>query len=215
MSPTQPDQPAAVAFVDGQNLFHAAREAFGYDWPNYDPAALAERICRDKGWRLAQVRFYTGVPEAHDNAFWSHFWKTKLGAMDQDPQTYIYYRRLRYRSQTIRLPDGGEHSILIGHEKGIDVRISLDVLRLAVDRHYDVGLILSQDQDLTEAVEEVKAIARTQERWIRLASAFPLSETSVDTRGINKTDWIPVGRDEYDACLDPTDYRPVNSGNHV
>ena len=48
-----------VAFVDGQNLFHAAREAFGYTYPNYDVKALAERVCQSKGWDLAQVRFYT------------------------------------------------------------------------------------------------------------------------------------------------------------
>ena len=30
-----------MAFFDGQNLFHAAREAFGYTWPNYDVAKLA------------------------------------------------------------------------------------------------------------------------------------------------------------------------------
>ncbi len=35
----------AVVFVDGQNLFHAAREAFGYTYPNYDVSALAKQIC--------------------------------------------------------------------------------------------------------------------------------------------------------------------------
>lgn len=27
--------------MDGQNLYHAAREAFGYNYPNYDIKALA------------------------------------------------------------------------------------------------------------------------------------------------------------------------------
>ena len=37
------DEPAikrAIAFVDGQNLFYAAKEAFGYTYPNYDPDSL-------------------------------------------------------------------------------------------------------------------------------------------------------------------------------
>ena len=37
------DEPAikrAIAFVDGQNLFYAAKEAFGYSYPNYDPDSL-------------------------------------------------------------------------------------------------------------------------------------------------------------------------------
>jgi hypothetical protein len=41
----------AIAFVDGQNLFHAAQEAFGYDYPNYHPLALADRLCAERGWR--------------------------------------------------------------------------------------------------------------------------------------------------------------------
>ena len=52
----------AVAFLDGQNLYHAAREVFGYTHPNYDPFALARTICARRGWRLEEVRFYTGVP---------------------------------------------------------------------------------------------------------------------------------------------------------
>jgi len=26
----------AILFIDGQNLFYAAKEAFGYTYPNYD-----------------------------------------------------------------------------------------------------------------------------------------------------------------------------------
>jgi predicted GTPase len=39
-------QPRAIAFVDGQHLFHQAREAFGYQTPNYDVVALSEAVCR-------------------------------------------------------------------------------------------------------------------------------------------------------------------------
>ena len=42
--PDEPPAKRAVAFVDGQNLFHAAREAFGYTYPNYAVRALAERV---------------------------------------------------------------------------------------------------------------------------------------------------------------------------
>jgi uncharacterized LabA/DUF88 family protein len=36
--------------------------------------------------------------------------------------------------------------------------LALDAVRLARQNAYDVGLILSQDQDLTEAVEESASI---------------------------------------------------------
>jgi len=44
--------------VDGQNLFHAAREAFGYTYPNYDISALSRQVCAGQGWELSQVCFY-------------------------------------------------------------------------------------------------------------------------------------------------------------
>ncbi len=79
-----PDPVRAVAFFDGQNLFHCAKKAFGYSFPNYDPLALAREVCTQKGWQLTGSRFYTGVPDAGDNAFWNHFWVAKgaqMGAM--------------------------------------------------------------------------------------------------------------------------------------
>ena len=130
----------AVVFVDGQNLFHAAREAFGYTYPSYD------------------VQRHATLP-------------------------------------------------LTGEEKGIDVRIALDVIALAHRREYDVALVMSQDQDLSEVAEEIRAVSREQQRWIKIASAFPQSPASQNRRGINKTDWIRIDRELYDQCLDRRDYR--------
>jgi len=205
--PSPPSNPRAVVFVDGQNLFYAAKDAFGYRFPNYDVAALANRLSADQGWTLNQVRFYTGVPDATDDAFWNHFWNHKLAHMGR-AGVHVFSRPLRYRNQTVKLPDGSATTVLVGQEKGVDIRLALDLVRLASDRQYDVGLILSQDQDLTEAVEDVKLVARQQDRWIRLACAFPASPTSRNRRGIDKTDWIKIERKLCDACIDTRDYRP-------
>jgi uncharacterized LabA/DUF88 family protein len=202
-----PARKRAIAFMDGQNLFHASREAFGYVYPNYDAAALATAVCGAQGWTLEQVRFYTGVPNAADNVFWNHFWSAKLLAMSR-AGVWVFSRSLRYRNKTVHLPGGPVHTILVGEEKGIDVRIAIDVIRLASRNQYDVALIFSQDQDLSEAADEVRLIAREQNRWIKLASAFPFRPKTRNIRGINKTDWLRIDRTTYDRCLDPRDYRP-------
>ena len=44
--PVEPAVKRALTFIDGQNLFHSARLAFGYTYPNYDVRALADRLCR-------------------------------------------------------------------------------------------------------------------------------------------------------------------------
>ena len=204
--PPEPQTKRTIAFLDGQNLYYAAREAFGSTYPNYDPLALARAACAARGWALSQARFYTGVPDPTDNPFWSHFWAGKLLAMSRQG-VEVYSRPLRYRNRRVALPDGSEHTFLAGDEKGIDVRIALDVLRLAHRQRYDVALIFSQDQDFSEVAEELRVIAREQRRWIKIACAFPLSPTSRNRRGIEKTDWLPIDRATYDACLDPRDYR--------
>ena len=196
-----------MAFVDGQNLFYAAKKAFGYKYPSYDPKALAERICADHSWTLTETHFYTGIPDRADDAFWNHFWTAKLAVMGTRG-VKTFSRRLRYRNQSVPLPDGTTTTILVGEEKGIDVRLALDVVRMARKTQYDVALVFSQDQDLSEAADEIRAISKEQARWIKVACAFPLSPTTENRRGINGTDWIDIDRAMYDTCLDPNDYRP-------
>ncbi len=73
---------------------------------------------------------------------------------------------------------------------------------------YDIALVMSQDQDLSEVADEIREIARQQDRWLKMASAFPASPASQNRRGINGTDWIKIDRATYDGCLDIRDYRP-------
>lgn len=124
----------------------------------------------------------------------------------------VFSRPLRYRNQQFSLSGGSQYTRLVGEEKGIDVRIALDVIRMARHNELDVALIFSQDQDLSEVAKEIRAVAQEQNRWIKIASAFPVSPTSRNRRGINGTDWIQIDRTTYDACLDPRDYRPKSTG---
>jgi uncharacterized LabA/DUF88 family protein len=197
----------AVVFVDGQNLFYAAREAFGYHYPNYDIAKLSQEVCASQNWNLAQIRFYTGVPDPADDPSKSGFWSAKLASMGRQG-IVVYSRVLRYRNKTIKLAGGGTHTFLHGEEKGIDVRIALDVIGMAVRNEYDVAVVFSQDQDLSEVADEIRIIARQQGRWIRIACAYPISPTTTNRRGINGSQWIQIDRKTYDACIDPKDYRP-------
>lgn len=203
--PVEPPVKRTYAFIDGQNLFHQAKAAFGYTYPSYDPLRLAQSVCQNSSWTLTETYFYTGIPSAMDNPKWHQFWTSKLAVMGTRG-IRTFRRELRYRNQTVQLPNGTQHTLLVSQEKGIDVRIALDVVRFALDNFYDVALIFSQDQDLTEAVEDVKRIALLQHRWIKVACAFPVSPVASNRRGINRTDWIPIDRATYDACIDPNRY---------
>jgi uncharacterized LabA/DUF88 family protein len=121
---------------------------------------------------------------------------------------HVFSRTLRYRNETIIQPDGREATVLVGREKGIDVRLALDMLLLGFRLEYDVAAVFSQDQDLSEVADEIRILAKSQHRWIKMVSAFPTSPTSHNRRGINGTDWIRIDRALYDSCIDPRDYRP-------
>ncbi|MDD5009532.1 MAG: NYN domain-containing protein [Syntrophorhabdaceae bacterium] len=207
MMPLQPSVLRTISFIDGQNLFYAVKEAFGYSFPNYDPLLLSKAVCNQLNCTLHDVYFYTGVPDPQDDAFWNHFWAAKLAQMGRTG-VKVYSRPLRYRNQTVRLSDRSPYTFLVGQEKGVDVRLALDVVRLARKNLYDICVIFSQDQDLTEAVDEVKRIAAETDRWIKVICAFPYSPASKNKRGIDKTDWVKINRTAYDQCIDRRDYRP-------
>ena len=207
MTPIEPTVKKAIIFVDGQNLYYAAKEAFGYTYPNYDIKKLSEKICLAHKWRIIEIRFYTGIPDLQDNAFWHNFWSKKLSYMGRTGIN-LFSRNLRYQNEETKCSSCGKISTtLVGHEKGIDVRMALDIVRLAHQKKYDVAVIFSQDQDLSEVADEVRRISIEQKRWIKIVSAFPISPTKKDNRGINKTDWIKIDKQTYDSCIDPNDYR--------
>ena len=78
----EPVSKRVVAYFDGQNLFNAAKEAFGYQFPNYDVRLLSESVCAlNSGWGLSAIHFYTGIPDRAMDPVRHHFWVAKLAAM--------------------------------------------------------------------------------------------------------------------------------------
>lgn len=203
----EPSVKRAVSFFDGQNLYRHAMAAFGHHHPNFDPIKLAEAVCKAKGWEQRGVRFYTGTPSAAENAMWHAYWSNRLLAMRR-AGIFVTSRHIRYQKEMVPLPDGTTRTVTTAHEKGIDVRLALDVIRLARHNQFDVAIIFSQDQDLAEVAAEVRDIAATSQRWIKVACAYPDSPTATARRGIDKAEWFRMDQAFYDACLDPKDYRP-------
>lgn len=182
----------AAFFFDGQNFFNAAKEAFYYDKVNFDPIEIAKKLCGQENWALGPVRFYTGIPKEGD---WRRdFWLAKLNKFQRQGGIPIK-RDLRY----IRDDE-------IGREKGIDVRIALDIVRMTHYRNFDICVILSQDNDLAEAVMEAKEIAGSQQRKIDFVSAYPNAAHSRNQSGMQRTRWVPIDKGFYDSCLDTNEY---------
>src|SRR5690349_11411555 len=98
--PIEPGTKRAIAFIDGQNLFHTADALFGCSFPNYNPKALASKVCLDNNWSLKQVRFYTGIPDPAKNPKWSRFWSKRLLRMGREG-IITFTRHLKYMTTEI------------------------------------------------------------------------------------------------------------------
>ena len=196
----------AVSFFDGQNLFRRAKAAFGHYHPNYDPKKLSDAVCAARGWESHGVRFYTGIPDKRRDPRWYGYWERRFLGMRRIGIEVIT-RPLRYSTEFVSLPDGATRQVETAQEKGIDLRIGLDVVRMARLGQLDVAVIFSQDQDWAEVADEIREISRSDDRWLKVASAFPINPAAPRSRGINRTDWFGMDRNFYDACLDPMDYR--------
>ncbi|WP_061926285.1 NYN domain-containing protein [Altererythrobacter epoxidivorans] len=201
------ENPVAVGFIDGQNLFMQAKRLFGYRTPNFDPLALHHEMCEVAGFLPGAVRFYTGLPSPRRQPRWHAFWCNKAEAMERDG-VEVTTRPLRYRRRRIFDEDGDVEFMVQAEEKGIDIRIALDLVRMARRDELTAAIIYSQDQDLNEVVSEIEAISEIKGIEIKLACAFPTSPQSDFDRGVMNTQWLRFDKQLYDRCIDDRDYFP-------
>lgn len=188
-------KPRCLVLIDGQNLFHAARLEFGYPWPNFDAGKLSRLLADKTETVLWRTRFYIGVPAAVVDP-WSHaFWANKCAQMQQNNITTV--------TRTIQTQADRTRAVT---QKGIDLRIGLDMVRLAQEGETDWLILVSTELDFVEAVGEARIVARKARRHLRIASAFP--DSSGARQGISQTTWISISASEYAACLDLRDYGP-------
>lgn len=143
-------------FVDYQNVYKCAREAFEMTGApssggQIQPHALGELIVlgasspsAKESRSLSAVRVYWGRPSQNQNAKGYAASRRQAAAMQKDG-VVVVARTLRSR------PDGSLQ------EKGIDVSLAIDFVAGAVDRTFDVGIIFSTDTDLVPALEFVLA----------------------------------------------------------
>ena len=190
-----------IVFFDGQNLYHGAKDAWHphkgsegiYSWPSYDVELLAQFLVnRQSGRELEQIRFYTGIPHPIDESkkFWRNFWFNKLKLLEHRG-VYVYRGRINKA----------------GREKGVDVKLSVDLIESTYEERYDVAIIVSQDWDFSPAVHLARKLVNAQGRNVQFESAFPVGPGSHSNRGIPDTTWTRISKAEYDSCVDTRDYR--------
>lgn len=190
------------------NLFNSAKRCFGYQHPNCNHAKLVNAVVNiEQGRQLDRATLYQGVPKQQHDALKNAWWNKKLAAVGRSG-VVVERRYMKERELNITL-DGivhFEHTVQRLIEKGIDLKLGLDLVRYANSRAYDVAIVFSQDGDLVEAVEEVHRIAAEQNRWVQVECAHPFNPVG-NWYPINRTVIRQITKAMYDPCIDPIDYR--------
>jgi uncharacterized LabA/DUF88 family protein len=196
-----------VLFIDSQNLYKSARDAFGatdatgritesFTFGQIDPVRLGNLICSrppsGQTRLLHQVRIYTGRPDSSKQPKGYGANLAQCSAWERDGAKVIH-RALRY---PIDWPS------VKPQEKGIDVALAIDFVTGAIDGLYDVGVICSTDTDLRPALEYVyrKFGGTPRPEVMAWSNSYRLSVSGLNIW----CHWLDEG--DFAAISDATDY---------
>lgn len=196
-----PPADRVIVFVDYQNLYATARTIFGHhsDPPQQGhvwPLALGELIAarRSRPSVLREVRVYRGLPDSEKQPTLHAVNSRQTLVWTGDRRVTVFNRPLRYPSDW---PVGKPM------EKGIDVALAVDLVRLAHQGAYDTAVVFSRDTDLMPALEAVNEM-RIPKVHIEVATwkgAGRLRFSSTNLPWCHMLD-----QDDYQAVQDTTDY---------
>lgn len=148
-------QKRAAVFIDGSNFYFKLKSLISNktDFIHYHYRELLKDLLNPDE-RLAYVGYYVGV--VRDGKQISD--REKAAVLVQNQQRL--FEQLRHQNIALvkgyLLERGGTF-----FEKGVDVRLALDIVTMAQERQYDVAYVVSSDTDLIPAM--VKAMKLKKE----------------------------------------------------
>lgn len=178
----------AALYLDFENVHRVGRGLYARGRESYEcvpePSLIADLIAqRRQDTEIVAVCVYRGLPSsrlepeaASANDQQANQWQRR------DPRVRMVRRPLAYR----RWPD---HPPV---EKGIDVKIAVDMIRTAMSRRYATLILFSSDTDLLPVVELADSVGTPVEVacW---DGAKPLRASTV--HHLTAADWRKVTRD--------------------
>lgn len=142
-------------FIDGSNFYFKLRELSSeldgeYSLLNFRSHEFARWL--SKPHKLIEIRYYIGaVKRQHNNTKSEKMYADQqrlVGKLQQQNIVIIFGQLIRHPDKTF-------------HEKGVDVRLAVEMIRFARMNKYDTAYLVSSDTDLVPAVEEVQRLTPT------------------------------------------------------
>jgi uncharacterized LabA/DUF88 family protein len=202
--------PRVAIFIDYQNVHFSALNRFQPPGAprqrgHIDPVRLAQRIVAKRrfGGDLTDICVYRGRPSPDRQPEAARASDRQASGWARHPKVTVVRRQLRY-------PKGWPADP--AQEKGIDVALAVDFVRLACAGAYDVGILFSRDTDLVPALEAVRDLdpgrAHVEVATWRGASRLRFPDSQLP--------WCHyLNAHDYEACRDDTDYTAPVAGAAV
>ena len=149
-----------AVFIDWQNTYKTAREAFGWDldfpneYGNYSPYRLAKLLAagneRGAGGELVRVNIHRGLPsQRYDREGYAANRRQSAAWMRENPELVVpRLRPLRYSRDPEHRP----------REKGVDVELALAAVEWILTDQCKVAVVFSHDTDLVPAVDMLRRL---------------------------------------------------------
>jgi uncharacterized LabA/DUF88 family protein len=150
-----------ILFIDGRNFIHKAEEILkgnkrgSFDFSNYNFSGLIDKVFT--GVKIDRKIFYFGRLIKHPETVE----KSEKLIEDQrilkthlERQGFEVILAGRVRGHKEKCIKG--HETLTFKEKGVDVKISVDMITLACDEKVKTAIIGSSDSDLQPAIRELE-----------------------------------------------------------
>jgi uncharacterized LabA/DUF88 family protein len=192
-----------AVFIDYQNCYGAARDAFHRPgaharYGHFHPRDMAELLAAKGGpdYDLTFVGVYCGIADRRRDPRTSAARARQVAAWRRHGGVTAVTRPLRY-------PRGWPREK--AQEKGIDVKIAIDALMLAVQRKYDIAVIASCDSDLAPLAEALFELQRLTGAPGVEAIAWNGRGGRIGLRG-KQMAYREVDERDYLAMQDITDY---------
>ena len=167
----------AFVFIDGSNFYFKLKDLTSKLGGKY---SLIDFNFREfAGWlvkpnELIEIRYYLGAVKRERN-------NPKSEQLYADQQKLI--GKLQQQNIVITFGQVIRHPDKTYHEKGVDVRLAVEMIRFARKNKYDIAYLVSSDTDLVAAVEEVQAFGKkVQYVGTPKGQSYGLSSVADDVR---------------------------------
>jgi len=148
-------------FIDGGNLYKSMRDHLSYTRININ--RFSEGLCGTSR-RLVKICYYNAPLNQQENPSGYKEQQKFFSALRKTSYLELRLGNLRKRERKFLCPEcQKETTFPYWIEKGVDVRLAVDLLGYAFDDQYDTAILITQDGDFVPAVQEVQRLHKKVE----------------------------------------------------